>query len=43
MVKELGSSAELTTIPDVGHAPTFDEPPSLAALDRLLAKVRASL
>ena len=43
MVKELGSSAELTTIPDVGHAPTFDEPPSLAALDRLLAKVRAFL
>ena len=43
MAKELGSSAELTTIPDVGHAPTFDEPTSLAALDRLLAKVRASL
>ena len=42
MVAELGPEAELVTIPDVGHPPTLDEPESLAALDRLLAKVRAA-
>ena len=31
--------AELVTVPDVGHAPTLEEPESLAALDRLLARV----
>jgi pimeloyl-ACP methyl ester carboxylesterase len=31
--------AELVTVPRVGHAPTFDEPEALAALDRLLAKI----
>ena len=30
---------ELVTIPRVGHAPSLDEPESLAALDRLLARV----
>ena len=30
---------ELITIPRVGHAPSFDEPESLAALDRLLGRV----
>ena len=30
---------ELVTIPRVGHAPSFDEPESMAALDRLLARV----
>lgn len=30
---------ELVTIPRVGHAPSFDEPESLAALDRLLGRV----
>ena len=40
MVAELGEAAELVTVPDVGHAPSFDEPESLAALDRLLARVR---
>ena len=35
------SDAELVTIPDVGHAPTFDEPESIAALDRLLERVVA--
>ena len=35
------SDAELVTLPDVGHAPTFDEPESLAAVDRLLERVLA--
>jgi pimeloyl-ACP methyl ester carboxylesterase len=30
---------ELVTLPYVGHAPTLDEPESIAAIDRLLAKV----
>ena len=42
MLAELGPEAELVTVPGVGHPPTLDEPESLAALDRLLAKVRAS-
>ncbi len=29
---------ELVTVPRVGHAPSFDEPESLEALDRLLAR-----
>ena len=33
------SDVELVTIPRVGHAPSFDEPESLAALDRLLERV----
>lgn len=39
MVRELGESAELVTVPDVGHAPSFDEPESIAAVDRLLKRV----
>jgi len=35
------SDAELVTVPHVGHAPTFDEPESLAAVDRLLGRVLA--
>ncbi len=31
--------AELVTVPRVGHAPTFDEPESIAALERLLNRV----
>jgi len=31
--------AELVTVPRVGHAPSFDEPESIAALERLLARV----
>ena len=31
--------AELVTIPRVGHAPSFDEPESIAALERLLDRV----
>ena len=30
---------ELVTVPGVGHTPTFDEPESIAALERLLARV----
>ena len=33
---------KLVTIPDVGHAPTFDEPESIAALAELLERVEAS-
>lgn len=40
MVEELGDTAELVTLEDVGHAPSFDEPESIAALERLLARVR---
>lgn len=43
MVRELGADAELVTVPGVGHAPILDEPEAVAALDRLLAKVRARL
>lgn len=32
--------AELVTLPEVGHAPTLVEPAALAAIDRLLARVR---
>lgn len=31
--------AEVLTLPQVGHAPTLDEPAAVAAIDRLLAKV----
>ncbi len=34
-----GPDIELVTLPDVGHAPTLDEPQSVAAIDRLLARV----
>jgi len=40
MTTELGD-VELVTIPDTGHAPSLDEPESLAALDRLLDRVLA--
>ncbi|WP_114227734.1 MULTISPECIES: alpha/beta fold hydrolase [Sphingomonas] len=39
MVEVLGPSAELVTVPRVGHAPSFDEPESIAVLERLLARV----
>jgi pimeloyl-ACP methyl ester carboxylesterase len=39
MVTELGEGSELVTIPDVGHAPSFDEPESIAAVERLLARI----
>jgi pimeloyl-ACP methyl ester carboxylesterase len=39
MATEIGSSAELVTVPDVGHAPVLDEPAAAAAIDRLLVRV----
>ncbi|MYL96344.1 alpha/beta fold hydrolase [Novosphingobium sp. FGD1] len=39
MVRRL-PSAEALTLPGVGHAPTLDEPQSVAAIERLLARVR---
>ena len=33
--------AELATIPNVGHAPDFEEPETIAAIDRLLQRVLA--
>ena len=40
MAREI-SDCELVTVPRVGHAPSFDEPESLAALERLLERVIA--
>ena len=40
MVSEIGD-AELVTVPSVGHAPSLEEPESLAAIDRLLDRVLA--
>ncbi|SCW82838.1 Pimeloyl-ACP methyl ester carboxylesterase [Sphingobium faniae] len=39
MVSEIGESAELTVVPNVGHTPVLDEPESMAAVDRLLTRV----
>lgn len=39
MVEVLGDDAELVTVARVGHAPSFDEPESIAALERLLARI----
>lgn len=39
MVADMGAAAELTVVPGVGHAPVLDEPESVAAIDRLLARV----
>ena len=33
---------ERVTVPGVGHAPTLEEPPAAAAIDRLLARVAAA-
>ena len=38
MASEIGD-VELVTVPRVGHAPSFDEPESIAALERLLDRV----
>lgn len=35
------AALDLVTVPGVGHAPTLDEPESVAAIDRLLARVLA--
>lgn len=39
MKREIGEAAEVVTVPRVGHTPTFTEPESIAAVDRLLARV----
>ncbi|MFZ2997755.1 alpha/beta fold hydrolase [Sphingobium sp.] len=39
MVADIGDSAQLVTVPDVGHAPVLDEPTSADAIDRLLESV----
>ena len=36
------ADCELVTVPGVGHPPTFEEPESIAALERLLARVLAA-
>ncbi|MDQ4419935.1 alpha/beta hydrolase [Sphingobium sp. DEHP117] len=41
MLEAVGNSAELVTVPGVGHAPTLDEPEAVAAIDRLLERVLA--
>ncbi|MBP2277197.1 MULTISPECIES: alpha/beta fold hydrolase [Sphingomonas] len=33
--------AELVTLPDIGHAPTLNEPAAVAGVDRLLARIAA--
>lgn len=42
MAGQIGD-CELVTVPAAGHAPTFDEPESIAALERLLERVLARL
>jgi pimeloyl-ACP methyl ester carboxylesterase len=42
MAREIGD-CELVTVPGAGHAPSFDEPESIAALERLLERVLARL
>ena len=39
MLLRLGGRAELIVVPNVGHAPTLDEAPAVAAIGRLLTKV----
>ncbi|CAN5127536.1 alpha/beta hydrolase [soil metagenome] len=36
----IGGDTEVATVPGVGHAPTLDEPEALAAIERLLARVK---
>ena len=40
MAREIGD-VELVTIPDTGHAPSLEEPESIAAIERLLDRVLA--
>ncbi|TNE38669.1 MAG: alpha/beta hydrolase [Sphingomonadales bacterium] len=39
MKREIGAEAEVVTVSRVGHTPTFTEPETIAAVDRLLARV----
>ncbi|MFC7537351.1 alpha/beta fold hydrolase [Sphingomonas sp. GCM10030256] len=43
MVRELGEQAELITVHNVGHPPALDEPESVAAMERLLGRVRTAV
>lgn len=43
MVAEIGDKATLVTVPDVGHAPTLEEPEAVEALERLLERVAVTL
>ena len=38
-MKDVLPGADMVTVPNVGHAPDFDEPESVAAVDRLLERV----
>jgi len=42
MQNDIGGTAEVVAIPRVGHAPTLDEPESIAGMDRLLERVLAN-
>lgn len=39
MLRDIGPSAELATVPRVGHAPLLDEAVAADAMDRLLARI----
>ena len=41
-MREAIPDAELVTVPNVGHAPDFEEPEAIAAVDRLLERVLAA-
>ena len=41
-MREAIPGAELVTVPNVGHAPDFEEPETIAAVDRLLERVLAA-
>lgn len=41
MAQDIGGMAEHVAVPRVGHAPLLDEPASIAAVERLLERVRA--
>ncbi|PZU61075.1 MAG: alpha/beta hydrolase [Sphingobium sp.] len=43
MVRENGGSAEVVTVPRVGHAPVLDEPVAAGAIDRLLERIAGSV
>ena len=40
-MKARNRTMETVTVPDTGHAPTLEEPEAAAAIDALLARVKA--
>jgi pimeloyl-ACP methyl ester carboxylesterase len=40
-MKAVLDQAEMVTLPDIGHAPTLNEPAAVAGVDRLLARIAA--